>query len=81
MERIIGVALLVPVAYLAWVSVAMPADEGVSPAWYDELARDVWLGTTPGRFLAGVAALVLAFTAVDLITGKDWWWRRADRRY
>ena len=79
-ERIFGYILMVPTLALAWYSLVLSGDDVRSEAWYDEWALNL-LGTTPVRWVAGVGALLLGATAVDLITGNDWWWRRSDKRF
>lgn len=40
-----------------------PSDD----AWYDELARDLWVGPSVARFVAGVAAIFLGFVAFEFL--------------
>ena len=79
-ERIFGYILVVPTLWLGYYSLVLTTDDVHSRAWYDEWAVDL-LGTTPVRWVAGVGALLIGATAVDLITGNDWWWRRTDKRF
>ena len=78
--RILGYALMVPTAVLGYYSLVLSGDDIHSRAWYDEWALDL-VGTTPVRWLAGLIALLVGGTALDLITGNDWWWRRTDTRF
>lgn len=78
--RILGWLLLAPTIALAWYSLVVTSDDLRSDAWYDEWAVGL-AGTTPVRYAAGVLALLVGATAVDLIADNDWWWRRTDKRF
>ncbi len=58
-----GIAALGAVVLGLYAISVSPDDE----AWYDELARDLWVGPSVARFVAGVAALFLAFVAFEFL--------------
>lgn len=58
-----GSALLGAVILGLYAISVSPADD----AWYDELARDLWVGPSVARFIAGVVAIFLGFVAFEFL--------------
>lgn len=64
-----GVALVGVALSLGWYSPVFTVEDLASDAWYDELARDFWLGPTFLKWFAGACSLFVGYIGGALVLG------------